>query len=209
MNVRAMLLIGPTGVGKTPFGAHLEKRGFDGRRCFHFDFGHQLRVIAGLGTPPEAFSRGEHAFIKDVLNKGLLLENEHFPIAEKILDLFLKKSGFTGGDVLILNGLPRHEDQAKDLDRRMEVTSLVVLDCTAEDVVQRIRSNTGGDRLERSDDGAEMVRKKLGIFHARTAPLVKHYGKAGKVILRLKVTSTSTAEDLYTDFLLLTRRRRK
>ncbi|HSB31408.1 MAG TPA: nucleoside monophosphate kinase [Candidatus Sulfobium mesophilum] len=199
--VGAILLIGPTGVGKTPFGSCLEKNGFRGRRCLHFDFGQELRSVAGKELPPEGFNRREQAFIRDVLEKGLLLENEHFPIAEKVVDSFLRRKGFGRGDILVLNGLPRHEDQAKDIDRKMEVRGLIVLDCEAEDIFERIRHNTGGDRMGRSDDGVEMIRKKLAIFHTRTAPLISHYAKAGRGVFRLKVSSFSTAEGLYSDFL--------
>ncbi len=201
--VGAILLIGPTGVGKTPFGSCLEKNGFRGRRCLHFDFGQELRSIAGQELPPEGFSRREQAFIRDVLEKGFLLENEHFPIAEKVVDSFLRKKGFGQCDMLVLNGLPRHEDQAKDIDRKMEVRGLVVLECEAEDIFERIRHNTGGDRMGRSDDGVEMIRKKLTIFHTRTAPLISHYTKAGRGVFRLKVSSFSTTEELYSDFLSL------
>ena len=203
--VRAMLLIGPTGVGKTPFGSCLEKNGFRGSRCMHFDFGHELRNLAQQEAAPEGFSRREHVFIRDVLEKGLLLENEHFPIAEKVIDAFIRRSGSGPDDILVLNGLPRHEDQARDIDRKMTITSLIVLECGVEDIFKRISYNTGGDRLGRSDDGIEMVRKKLDIFHARTAPLVDHYMKAGRGVFRLKVGSSSTAEDLYSDFLSLER----
>jgi adenylate kinase family enzyme len=196
-----MLLIGPTGVGKTPFGARLEKNGFGGNRCVHFDFGNELRTVAHHDVPSEGFSRREHAFIRDVLEKGLLLENEHFPIAEKVIDAFLLRSGFGRHDILVLNGLPRHVDQARDIDRKMEITSLIVFDCTAEDIFQRIRHNTGGDRLGRPDDGIEMVRKKLEIFQARTTPLVSYYAKAGMDVFRIGVTHSSTAGDLYADFL--------
>ncbi|MCX7427258.1 MAG: hypothetical protein NTW96_16720 [Planctomycetia bacterium] len=41
----AMLLLGPTGSGKTPLGDLLERRGLGGRRCVHFDFGAHLRRI--------------------------------------------------------------------------------------------------------------------------------------------------------------------
>ena len=198
-----MLLIGPTGVGKTPFGSCLEKNGFRGRRCLHFDFGHELRTLAQKEAAPEGFSCQEHAFIRDVLEKGLLLENEHFPIAEKVIDAFMRRSGFGRDDILVLNGLPRHEEQAADIDRKMTITNLIVLECAVEDIFKRIGSNAGGDRVGRSDDGIEMVRKKLDIFHARTAPLVSYYANAGKDVFRLKVTHSSTAEDLYTDFLPL------
>lgn len=201
--VHAMLLIGPTGVGKTPFGSCLEKNGFRGSRCLHFDFGHELRALAQQEATPEGFSRLEHVFIRDVLEKGLLLENEHFPIAAKVIDAFMRRSGCGREDILVLNGLPRHEDQARDIDLKMTITSLIVLECAVEDIFKRIRHNTGGDRLGRSDDGIEMVRKKLEIFHARTAPLVNHYMKAGRDVFRLRVESSSTAEDLYSDFLSL------
>ncbi len=201
--VCAMLLIGPTGVGKTPFGSCLEKKGLKGNRCLHFDFGHELRNLAQQDVAPEGFSRQEHVFIRDVLEKGLLLENEHFPIAAKVIDAFMRRSGCDPDDILVLNGLPRHEDQARDIDRKMTITSLIVLECAVEDIFKRISHNTGGDRLGRSDDRIEMVRKKLDIFHARTEPLVDHYMKAGRGVVRLKVGSSSTAEDLYSDFLSL------
>ena len=201
LTVRAMLLIGPTGVGKTPFGSCLEKNGFRGNRCLHFDFGNELRTLAQQETTPEGFSRREHVFIRDVLEKGLLLENEHFPIAAKVIDAYMRRSGCGRDDILLLNGLPRHEDQARDIDRTMTITSLIILECAVEDIFKRIRHNTGGDRLGRSDDGIEMARRKLEIFHARTAPLVNHYMEAGRDVFRLKVASSSTGEDLYSAFL--------
>ncbi len=199
--VHALLLLGPTGAGKTPFGSCLERNGFRGRRCHHFDFGHELRTVATQEVPPDGFTRVEQIFIREVLEKGRLLENEHFPIAEKIINTFLQRRDFSRGDIMVLNGMPRHEDQAKDIDRKMDVKGLVVLECAAEDIFERIRHNTGGDRLGRSDDGIEMIRKKLEVFHKRTAPLVNHYTKAGRNVFRLKVGPFSTTEDLYSDFL--------
>jgi adenylate kinase len=206
VNIDAILLIGPTGVGKTPFGECLERRGLDGRRCLHFDFGQQLRRIAGNSMPPGGFSREEHAFIRDVLEKGLLLENEHFPIAEKIIDMFLDDNGFGAKDMLVLNGLPRHLDQARDMDRKVKTAAVVVLECEAEDIFIRIRENPGGDRSERNDDGVEMVRKKLTIFRERTSPLIRHYSAAGRRVFIVKVGSSSTAEDIYSQFIALAER---
>lgn len=39
----AMVLLGPTGSGKTPLGHVFAARGFLNRRCAHFDFGENLR----------------------------------------------------------------------------------------------------------------------------------------------------------------------
>lgn len=196
-----MLLIGPTGAGKTPFGDYLEKKGIGGKRCVHFDFGHQLRSVAGEGTAPSDLSREEHAFIEEVLARGLLLENEHFRIAGKILCSFARSRDFRREDVMVLNGLPRHKGQARDMDGIVDIRNLIVLDCAPEDVCERIRLNAGGDRSSRDDDGIELVRKKLEIFRSRTEPLIEHYAKAGGRVFRMKVGVSSTAEHLYSEFI--------
>jgi adenylate kinase len=201
--VRSLLLIGPTGAGKTPLGNLMEERGFNGGRCFHFDFGHQLRMFALCETPPGRFTDKEIAFVRGVLREGLLLENEYFYIAEKILLLFLEQRGFGGSDTLLLNGLPRHVDQARDVDRIAGVQSLILLECSPEDVHKRITANTGLDREGRVDDDIALVEKKLGIFRKRTAPLVEHYAQAGGKVFRIKVGSSSTPENVYSDLLAL------
>jgi adenylate kinase len=203
MTPGAFLLIGPTGAGKTPLGDLMEEKGYGGGQCFHFDFGHQLRTIASCETPPEGFTDGEITFIRRVLEGGLLLENEYFIIAEKLFRFFLRRRGFTKSDTLVLNGLPRHVDQAKDVDRIAKVHSLIVLECSAEDVHKRIASDTGGDREGRVDDDIALVEKKLEIFRKRTTPLVEHYAQAGSRVFRIKVGASSTADSVYSDLLAL------
>lgn len=197
----SFLLVGPTGSGKTPFGDYLEKKGIEGKRCVHFDFGHQLRTVAGSGVTPDGFDGKEHSFVRRVLAEGLLLENEHFPIAEKILDSFARKKGFAQEDIMVLNGLPRHRGQARDMEGIVDVRALIVLQCTPEEVYGRIRGNTGGDRTERDDDGIGLVRKKLEIYSKRTEPLIDHYAKAGSGVFRVEVDVYSKPEDVYRKFL--------
>ena len=201
MLIRSILLLGPTGAGKSPLGDQIEKKGLRGKRCFHFDFGHELRGIAKLDLPPEGFLEKDLLFIRDVLDRGLLLENEHFHIARKIVHYFMRRNDFKGEDVLILNGLPRHTDQAKDMAGIVEVRSLVVLECGPEEVYSRIEKNTGTDRTGRIDDGIAMIRKKLDIFNARTAPLFEHYSSIGCDILNVRVTAALTPEGAYDAFI--------
>ena len=196
-------MIGPTGAGKTPMGDHIEKKGFGNNRCHHFDFGHQLRSVAVADSPPDGFTKDDHLFIREVLDKGLLLENEQFHIAEKVISLFLQKKNFRENDLLVLNGLPRHTDQARDLGRTISIKSLVVLECPAEDVHARITQNTGSDRTGRTDDSIHMIRKKLEIFKNRTAPLIDYYADSGSYVFRIKVTASSTAECIYSDLLTI------
>jgi adenylate kinase family enzyme len=194
--VDAVLLVGPTGSGKSPLGGLLTSRGFLGRRSHHLDFGEELRSIAS-GSDAASYAPAERDFLVGVLERGLLLENEHFSLAEKILHTVLCRSGFRSGDLLVLNGIPRHAGQAKDLAGVAAVRALVVLDCSVEAVFRRLEENTGGDRTGRGDDGWALVQKKLEIFRERTAPLVRHYEKAGSRIYRIAVNGQTTAETAY------------
>jgi adenylate kinase family enzyme len=197
----SILLLGPTGVGKSPLGNQIEKKGVNGKRCFHFDFGHELRRIAEHGLPPEGFQEKDLSFIRDVLDKGSLLENEHFHIAEKIICRFLSRNDFQNDDILILNGLPRHVAQAKDLNGIAAVERLVVLECKPDEIYKRIELNSGGDRTGRLDDSLAMIRKKLEIFKARTSQLIEYYSNMGCDILIVDIAAASTPEDTYNAFI--------
>ncbi|MCY2927814.1 MAG: nucleoside monophosphate kinase, partial [Planctomycetota bacterium] len=176
-NPQAILLLGPTGSGKTPLGECLASRGLRGRPCRHFDFGEQLRQAAAGGLPSASLSHEEVAFLRDVLERGALLENRHFPLAQKILRAFLER--LPAGGLVVLNGLPRHIDQARDVASILDVGEVVVLHCPAEVVLARIASNAGGDRAGRTDDSRAAVRAELELYAQRTAPLVEHYRAAG------------------------------
>ena len=82
---RAILLLGPTGSGKTPLGDLIERRGLAGAPCLHFDFGANLRRIVERDRPDEHLGREEIDFLRRVLPSGALLENERFSIAERVL----------------------------------------------------------------------------------------------------------------------------
>jgi adenylate kinase len=195
--VNAVLLLGPTGSGKSPLGDCLERKGLHGRRFLHFDFGEQLRAVASSPSPPVGFDAGEHCFVRGVLEKGLLLEKEHFPIALKVVDSFLRRNHFEPDDTLVLNGLPRHVGQAQDMDAVAAVGSVVVLECSPGDTQKRICTNIGGDRTARTDDDIEMVRRKLEIYRKRTAPLIDYYTAKKCTVVKIEVTPESTAEAIY------------
>lgn len=195
--IDSIFLLGPTGVGKSPLGDAIAQFRLFGRACHHLDFGLELRRAVSGGVAFTSYSSSELDFIHGVLEQGLLLENEHFPLAEKIISLFLVRAGFSQNDLLVLNGIPRHAGQARDLERITHVQALIVLDCSAADVLSRIKSNVGGDRTERVDDTIEMIEKKLKIFRERTAPLIDHYEKLGRSVYRIVVTRDMTPADAF------------
>jgi len=195
--VHAILLLGPTGVGKSPLGNAIADQGLFGRRCHHLDFGSELREAVSGDERSADYSAEELDFLNGVLERGLLLENEHFPLAQKIISLFQKRVSFAQHDLLVLNGIPRHAGQAQDMAVLATVHALIVLDCSADDVFCRIRDNTGGDRTERIDDNRDLVEKKLAIFRERTTPLVEHYTHNRCVVYRIRVSGTMTTDRTY------------
>jgi adenylate kinase len=195
---QAIVLVGPTGSGKTPLGNWIEAEGLWGRRCRHFDFGDNLRRAAE-GACAAGLTDSEIEFIRFVLRPGALLEDKDFPVAEKILRAFLCEREAGEDELVVLNGLPRHVGQARDLEGIVEVSAVVELRCAEEAVRERIRSDVGGDRSGRADDEAESVRDKLDVFARRTSPMLEHYRRAGVRMETIQVAADSTAEDLWTE----------
>lgn len=184
--LEALLLLGPTGSGKTPLGDRLEQTSLQGRRCHHFDFGANLRAVVA-GEIDVSFTSEEIRFLRRVLEAGALLEDEHFPLAARILDAFMARRNVQANDLLLLNGLPRHVAQAKAVDRKVKVVGVIQLDCGASTVTERLRRDSGGDRGQRNDDTETLVARKLAIYEERTRPLLHHYRGQGVPALKISV----------------------
>ncbi|PPD57614.1 nucleoside monophosphate kinase [Dehalogenimonas etheniformans] len=187
----AILLLGPTGSGKTPLGDLLENEGLAGRKCFHFDFGAQLRGYAA--NPTDLLSEVELEIVKISLGSGALLTDSQFGIAEKLLGEFIEKNRIGSGDLIIMNGMPRHAGQAAGLERIIKMKAVVVLGCDAATVRERICTNAGGDREGRVDDTKEDVVRKLAIFAEKTLPLLKFYEGYGIPVIHIDVGTNDSA----------------
>jgi adenylate kinase family enzyme len=164
----------------------------------HFDFGAELRAAAAgeRGLTPDAL-----AYVQHLLATHALLPDERFPIAEALLDAFLRRVAFAPDrDVLVLNGLPRHVGQARALASRVRVEHVAVLECSPEAVrarVARRRRGEGLDHAGRDDDAAEAVARKLALYARETEPLVAHYAaQPGVRVTRLAVEADTSEEAL-------------
>ena len=194
---RALLLVGPTGSGKTPLGDRIAERGLWRTACVHFDFGANLRFLVEQDRPDELVGPDDLRFLRGVLRSGALLENEHFPLAARIFASFLARSGAEQRTLVVMNGLPRHVGQAEAVDAIVDVVAVVHLRCSTEVILERLRTDVGGDRAGRVDDDLESVRRKLVLFSERTAPLLAHYRHAGAPIETIDVTATATPDEMW------------
>ena len=200
MDVRlqpSWLLVGPTGAGKTPLGLLLEERGLAGLRCFHFDFGAELRSVAASPESAPGLQGREVQVIQRSIATGALLEDDEFPIALKVLRAFLRARRVGERDRLVLNGLPRHIGQARMMEDVVRVETVFSLEATPEAVRERILLNTGGDRVGRPDDELRAIRRKLVIFRMRTLPLLEYYENREVPVFKVPVGARTTAEDMY------------
>jgi adenylate kinase len=193
---RALLLLGPTGSGKTPLGQLIEARGLPGLKCVHFDFGDNLRQIVARNRPDEIVSAADIEFLRDVLGRGALLEDGQFPLAQRVFRSFLARRHVDPQTWVVLNGLPRHTGQALAIDAILDVRLVVCLECSDDAVLQRLAGNVGGDRGGRSDDSQDRVQERIEIFRQRTASLVEHYRSKGAKIMTLPVTAATTPEEM-------------
>lgn len=198
-----VLLIGPTGSGKTPLGESLATQEFGHWRFHHFDFGQQLRNVASGFDSRELFNENERHLISDILTSGRLLHDEEFFIADRLLRSFLsqlpKESHRT--QIVVLNGLPRNVFQAQCLEKILTIKLVMALECDQNVVFQRIRSDVGGDRIGRRDDSFTLIARKYATYELETRPLRDYYKERGIPTVQLSVTGSTTAMELRSSFL--------
>jgi adenylate kinase len=180
-------MFGPPGAGKGTQASRLATE----RGIPQISTGNILREAVQAGT-----ELGQRA--KVVLDTGKLVSDE---IMVEIVRQRLAQGDAENG--FILDGFPRTVAQASALDTILDgreplvVVELAVPDealvsrlsqrrvcanCGAivgrmPDAVASLMCGTcGGELVQRSDDREDVVRERLHVYHARTAPLVDFYG---------------------------------
>ena len=193
---KSLLLIGPTGSGKTPLGEAAARSGLWNMRCLHFDFGAFLRRAVESRMPQAGLSDMEYAIIDRVLVTGQLLADHEFSIARKILDWFLEGAAPDSKSLVILNGLPRHVGQAAAVDKLVDIRGVLELRCTPQVVSSRIRNNTGDDRSGRRDDFIKDIQNKLNIYGRRTKPLLEYYRRPNNIYFSIDVNEDMSPQEM-------------
>jgi len=180
-----LILLGPPGAGKGTQAGYIK----DAYRIPQISTGDMLRAAVKAGTPLGLAAKkvmDSGALVSDDIIIGLVRERLHEPDC---------RAGY------LFDGFPRTIPQADAL-RNAPVPIDVVLEISVPDeaIVERMSGRrvhaasgrsyhvrfhppkaagqddvTGEPLIQRDDDREEIVRKRLDVYHAQTAPLVAYY----------------------------------
>ena len=177
-----IILFGPPGAGK---GTQAEK--LVQERCMvQLSTGDMLRAAITAGT-----ELGMRA--KEIIDRGDLVSDD---IMVGMINDRMSQDDCKAG--VILDGFPRTVAQAEALDamfaeKEINLAHVIEIKVDEDALFARIEkraSETGG---ERSDDNAEVLAKRLKVYHDNTAPVLPYY--AGKGLLQT-VDGMNSIEDV-------------
>jgi len=171
-----LILFGPPGIGKGTQSALLVER----LALNHVSTGDLLRAAIRAGT-----ALGHEA--KTFIDAGRLVPGT---LVRALANERLAQLGFDG---VILDGYPRTVEQAEWVDEDFAAAghpiTLVVSLTGDEDVIVERLSARG-----RPDDAPDIVRRRLAVYAAETAPVEAHYRDAD---LLVEVDGVGDVEEVY------------
>lgn len=155
---------------------------------------------------------------KSYMEKGDLVPDE--VVLEMLLDRLQKEDCKNG---YILDGFPRTLPQAEALTQRLGADARILALCieVPDDIIverltgrrvcekcgapyhivaakpkkEGVCDRCGGSLIQRKDDTEEVIRERIGVYHAQSEPLKEYYKKLGKLAL---VDGTSSKEKTIT-----------
>jgi len=178
--------------------------------------GDMLREAAAAGTVI-----GRKA--KAIIDSGHLVSDE---IVLEIVRGRLGQPDAAGG--FILDGFPRTEQQALDLEKLLDqvgtpLDAAILLDVDGDVLIKRLTgrrtcsrtgrllnihfssqaeldacTDAGGELIQREDDNEETIASRLEVYHSQTEPLIDFYRGRGILIV---VDATGAADEVYGRFL--------
>ncbi|MCZ6844972.1 MAG: adenylate kinase [Alphaproteobacteria bacterium] len=161
-----IILLGPPGAGKGTQAKILEET----HGIVQLSTGDMLRAAVASGS-----ELGQQA--QTVMDAGHLMPDV---IMIQIISERIDQSDCVNG--FILDGFPRTTAQAEALENMLAEKGLVldfVIEIAVDDeiLVDRINGRVAQmpEAERRSDDNAETLRKRLGVYHEQTAPILPFY----------------------------------
>jgi adenylate kinase len=207
-----IVLLGAPGSGK---GTQARKLMAD-RNIPQISTGDMLRAAAAVGS-----RFGQQA--KEIMDAGQLVSDDIVLgiISERLTEADAK-------DGFILDGFPRTENQAKDLNELLDelgkpLDAAVLMDVDFDILTKRLTgrrtcsltgkllniysspreeldecTNAGGELIEREDDNEETIKNRLDVYRSQTEPLVDFYRRRGKL---RTVDADGSIDEVYDRFL--------
>jgi len=165
---QTILLFGAPGAGKGTQGKILgQVPGF-----YHLSCGEVFRTLdAGseLGrTFMEFSSRGE--LVPDDVTIRMWQQNMH---AQTVLSLYKPRK-----DILVLDGIPRNQNQARLLEKHLRVLKIIHLVCLDKNLmIDRLRRRAlKENRVDDAKD--EVILRRWAVYEDETFPVLEHYDPA-------------------------------
>lgn len=171
-----LLLIGIQGAGKSTQGNLLSEE----LKVPYLSSGHIFRQMA-----KEKTKLGR--MLKETLNSGALVPDD---LTLEIVLEYLRRPEYKEG--FILDGFPRTEPQAEVFNG--EIDKVAYIKVSDKEALWRI----SGRNDSREDETLQAIRKRIGLFHEVTEPVVEYYRQEGKLI---EVDGEQTVEQVFDDIL--------
>lgn len=155
-----IVLIGIQGAGKSTQGNMLSNE----LGIPYLSSGHIFRTMARRKSKLGRW-------LKETLNSGALVPDK---ATVKIVLEYLEKKEYQAG--FILDGFPRTIAQSKAFSDGTEL--VIFIDVSDKEALWRI----SGRNSNREDETLLAIRKRIAIFHEKTAQVLKYYKKQGRLI---------------------------
>ena len=167
-----IILFGPPGAGKGTQAQTLVER----YNLKQLSTGDMLREAIKEGS-----DLGKEA--KAIMDRGDLVSDEI------ILSMIRKKLENAESEGFIFDGFPRNLEQARALDeilRELKLELDLVIEIVVKDdvLINRIENRARESKDARSDDNAEVLKKRLNVYHQSTE-MIKPYYLEQKKLLRI------------------------
>jgi adenylate kinase len=181
-----IILLGAPGAGKGTQAVKIAAK----FGAAHISTGDLLRKNISEGTELGIWAR-------EYMDKGLLVPDD--------LVIALVGRVIAGADSFLLDGFPRTIEQAKAVDKIIDIEKVLNLQIDEGLLMDRLTGRrvckecaavthttllNGGDRcplcngelVQRSDDNEATVRSRMDAYYKQTAPLIEYYARQGKLI---------------------------
>lgn len=163
-----LILLGPPGAGKGTQCERLVER----YNVVQLSTGDMLRAAVSAGT-----EMGLKA--KEVMDRGELVSDD---IVVGIIADRMDEPDCANG--CILDGFPRTVAQAEALDKMLaekslELDHVISIEVDEQALFARIEKRAAETGGARSDDNADTLKKRIGVYHEQTAPIIPYYRDKG------------------------------